>query len=127
MLPRGQDQEVEAGDQVGGSPLSFCAGFRVQLVHQIDDIEEPSATPVSDAGPGEAHSEMGFAGSGAADQNQIALVIEEVPGGQVTDQGLVDLSRFEVELFYYPAVVCSANPERAVPWPAAAWQWSSDT
>ncbi len=44
---------------------------------------------------------MGLAGSGAADQHEIALVIEEVAGGQVADQGLVDLGRFEVELFQF--------------------------
>ena len=61
-----QDQEVEAGDQVGGSALAFCAGFGVELVDQIDDVEEPPAPAVSDAGPGDADGEMGLAGSGQA-------------------------------------------------------------
>ena len=55
----------------------------------------------SDAGPGNADREMGLAGSGAADQHEVALVIEEVSGRQIADQGLVDLSCVEVELFQF--------------------------
>ena len=41
---------------------------------------------------------MGFARSGSTNQNQIALVIQEVARGKITDQGLVDVGGFEVEL-----------------------------
>jgi hypothetical protein len=42
------------------------------------------------------------------DQHEVALMIEEVTGGQVADQGLVDLGRVEVELFCNPAGDCAA-------------------
>ncbi len=90
-----EDQKVETGDQVGGSALAFSADFGVQLVHQIDDVEEPSAPAIPDAGASNTDGEMGFAGSGVADQDQVALMIQGVPGGQITDQGLVDLGRRE--------------------------------
>ena len=46
-----QDQEVEAGDQVGGAPLALGAGFGVELVPQINDVEEPAlGVPLPDAG-----------------------------------------------------------------------------
>jgi hypothetical protein len=41
---------------------------------------------------------MGLSCAGAADQHEVALMIEEVSGGQIPDQGLVDLGRLEVEL-----------------------------
>ncbi len=41
---------------------------------------------------------MGLAGAGAADEDGIALAVEEVAGGQVADQGLVDLGGVEGEL-----------------------------
>ena len=88
-----QDQEVGAGDQICGSSLSFGAGFGIQLVHQIDAIEEPPATAVSDAGAGNTDGEVGFAGSGSADQHEVALVIQEVSRSQITDQSLVDRKR----------------------------------
>lgn len=94
-----KDQEVEAGDQVRGAALAFGAGFGVELVDQIDDVEEPAATAVADAGTGNTDSEMGLAGSRSADQHEVALMIEEVSGGEVVDQGLVDLGGLEVELF----------------------------
>ena len=93
-----QDQEVEAGDQVRCPALSFGPGFGVELVYEIDDVEEPAAPAVSDAGPRDADGEMGLTGSGAADQHEIALMIEEGSGGEVVDQGLIDLGRLEVEL-----------------------------
>ena len=93
-----EDQEVEAGDQVRGAALAFGAGFGVELVHQIDDIEEPAAAAVANAGACDADSEMGLAGSSSADQHEIALMIEEVSGGEVVDQGLIDLCGLEVEL-----------------------------
>lgn len=93
-----QDQEVEAGDQVRGPALSFGAGFGVELVHQVDDVEEPAPAAVSDTGTRDADREMGLASPGSADQHEVALMVEEVSGGQVPDQGLVDLGRLEVEL-----------------------------
>ncbi len=96
-----QDQEVEAGDQIGGSALSLRAGFGIQFIHQVDDIEEPSAPAIPDAGAGDTDGEVGFAGACAADQHKVALVIEEVSGGQITDQSLIDLGRFEAELLQF--------------------------
>ena len=117
---RGQDQEVEAGDPVGGTALPLGAGFSVKFIDQIGDVEEPPAAAVSDAGSGDADGEVGFAGSRAANQHEVALVVEEVSNGQIADRGFVDLGRLEVELFSRPAVVCLAKHEGAVPWPAAA-------
>jgi len=93
-----QDQEVEAGDQVRGPALSFCPRFGVELVHQVDDVEEPAPAAVSDTGPGDADREMGLSCACAADPHEIALVVKEVTGRQFTDQGLVDFARLEVEL-----------------------------
>ena len=96
-----EDQEVQAGDQVGSASLPFCAGLGIELVHEVDDVEEPAPAAISDTGPGDTDGEMGLAGSGAADQHEVALVIEEVAGGQVADQGLIDLGRLEVELLQF--------------------------
>ena len=93
-----QDQEVEAGDQVRGAALPFSAGFCVELVDEVDDVEEPAPAAVSDTGARDADREMGLASPGSADQHEIALMIEEVSGGEVVDQGLIDLCGLEVEL-----------------------------
>ena len=96
-----EDQEVEAGDEIGGSSLAFCAGFCVQLVHQVDHIEEPTPAAFPDACPGDADGKMGFAGACASDQDEVALMVEEVAVGQVADQGLVNLGGLEVELLQF--------------------------
>src|SRR5690606_10270944 len=86
-----QDQEVEAGDQVCGAALPFSPGFCVQFVDQVDDVEEPATAAVADAGARDADREMGLSGSGAADQHEVALMIQKLSSREVTDQGLVDL------------------------------------
>ena len=96
-----EDQEVEAGDEIGGSSLAFCAGLGIQFVHQVDHIEEPTPAALPDAGSSDADGKMGFAGACASDQDKVALVIQEVARGQVADQRLVDLRRLEVELFQF--------------------------
>lgn len=80
-----QDQEVEAGDQVGGPALALGAGFGIELVHQVDHVEEPAPAPSPDTGPGDADGKMGFAGACAADQDEVMLMVEEVAVGQVAE------------------------------------------
>ena len=53
-----QDQEVETGQQVRGAALTIGAGLSVELVDQVDDVEEPAARPVADAGPGDGDGQM---------------------------------------------------------------------
>lgn len=93
-----QDQEVETGYEIGRPTLTFRAGLSVELVYQVDHIEEPAPSSFSDAGAGNADCEVGFARAGSADQNQVALMVEEVTSCQIADQGLVDVGGFEVEL-----------------------------
>ena len=93
-----QDQKVETRYQIGRPVLTFCACFSIKLVHQIDDVEEPASPSFSDAGAGNADGEVGFACSSAADQHEVALLVEEVTRRQIAHQGLVDFRHFEVEL-----------------------------
>lgn len=59
-----QDQEVEERGQVGGLPVPFGAGFSVQFVHQVDDIEEPTSSSDPAAGVYDVDGEMRLAVSG---------------------------------------------------------------
>jgi len=44
---------------------------------------------------------MGFAGACTPDQHKVALMIEEVTAGQITDQGIVDLGRLKAKLLQF--------------------------
>ena len=57
--------------------LAVGAGLSVEFVHQIDDIEEPAALSTLDKGSRDGDGEMRFAGSGAADRYDVALMLEE--------------------------------------------------
>ena len=93
-----EDQEVEAAQQVSRAPLPVGTSFGIELVHQVDGVEEPSSFASPDAGPGDAHGKVGFAGPGATDEHDIALLFKEIPGGQVAHQRLVDRRALEAEL-----------------------------
>ena len=93
-----EDQEVEAAEDVRHAPLTIGTRLGIELVDEIDDVEEPSPRTTPDAGAGDADGEMGFARAGTADQNQVALMLQECPAGQVPYQGLVDRCVVEAEL-----------------------------
>jgi hypothetical protein len=59
-----EDYEVEAAETVGEAALVSVAGFAVEPVDQVDDVEEATAGAAPDGGAGDADSEMGFAGAG---------------------------------------------------------------
>src|SRR5690606_39912446 len=93
-----EDQEVEAAQEIRGASLSVGAGFGVQLVHQVHDVEEAAALATADAGPGDADGKVGFAGPGAADEDDVTLMLEELSGGQIAHQRFVYARVFEAEL-----------------------------
>jgi hypothetical protein len=53
---------------------------------------------VTDAGTCDADGKMRLAGSGAADQHEIALLVQKVSAGEVSHQRLVDRRVLELEL-----------------------------
>ena len=53
--------------------LAAGTALGLELVDQIDDVEEAAAGAVADAGPRDGDGQMGLAGAGAADQDDVAL------------------------------------------------------
>ena len=94
-----EDDEVLSGQVAGHAALSAGAALGLELVDQIDDVEEAAAGAVADAGTSNGDGEMGLAGSGTADQDDVALVSEELAAGEVAHQGLVDRCVGEGEVF----------------------------
>jgi len=94
-----EDDEVEAGHVIGEPSLLAAAGLGLEPVYQIDDVVEAAAGAVADERAGDGNGEMGLAGSGAADEDHVALVGDEAAIGQFPNQPLVDRCSGEVELF----------------------------
>src|SRR5208282_4263807 len=69
-----------------------------ELIDQVDQIEEASPGPGADDGRGDADAEMGFAGAGAADEDGVALGVEEGTGGELSNQALIHRCVGEDEL-----------------------------
>ena len=93
-----EDDEVEPAEMVGDAPLASCAGFGFELTDEVNDIEEAAASAAADAGAGDADGEVGLAGSRAADEHEVALVVQEPPAREVAHQRLVDRRSVEDEL-----------------------------
>lgn len=93
-----EHHEVEPGEMVGDAALAAgtCLGF--EPVDEVDDIVEPAPRPVSDAGSRDGDGEIGLAGSGPADEHDVALVSQELAAGERVYQTLVDRGAVEGEL-----------------------------
>ena len=57
-----EDQDVETAQEIRRASLSVGAGFGIQLVPQVHDVEEASPLATPDARPADAHGKVGFAG-----------------------------------------------------------------
>ena len=68
------------------------------MVDQVDDIVTAAACALADAGARDGDGEMGLSGAGAADQDDVALALEEAAAGELLDQGLVGRRGGEVEV-----------------------------
>jgi hypothetical protein len=90
--------QVEATEQIGRASLPVGAGLGIELVHEVDHVEEAAALAASDAGARDADGEVRLACSGAADQDDVALMLKELSAGEIAHERLVDRSVREAEL-----------------------------
>lgn len=74
-----EDDEVHAGEIIGHAALAAGAGFGLELVDEIDDVEEAAASTGTDACPGDRDGEMGLAGPSPADEDNVALGARKLP------------------------------------------------
>ena len=93
-----EDDEVHAGEVIGEPALPAVAGLGFEPIDEIDDIVEPAARAGANAASRNGDGEMGLAGSGSADQHDVALLGDEAAAGEVFDQGLVDGRAGELEV-----------------------------
>jgi hypothetical protein len=83
---------------LGEPALSSIAGLGLEPVDEIDDVVEAAAGTITDAASGDSDGQMALAGTGAADQNDIALLGDEAAAGEIIDEGLVDRRGTELEV-----------------------------
>ncbi len=74
------------------------AGLGLEPVHEIDDVEEAAAGAVADEGACDGDGEVGLAGAGSTDQDDVALIGHEVASRKVMDQSFVDRGVGEAEV-----------------------------
>src|SRR5262249_20266329 len=93
-----EDDEVETGEEVGEPALPSGAALGLQTIDQVDRVEEAPSSSAADTAPGNGDRKMRFPGTGSADQNQIALLCNEVATGEITHQALIDRRSLEREV-----------------------------
>src|SRR5208337_1245462 len=71
------DDEIVAQQRLGQAAAAAGRLLLLELVDKIDEVEEPSSGASADDRRGHGDAEMGFAGSGAADEDRIAFGVEE--------------------------------------------------
>ena len=85
-----EDDEVEAGEIIGEPSLAAGPPFGLEPVDQIDGVEEAAARSGADAAARDRDRQMRLAGAGPADQDDVALLSDEVAAGEIAHQALVD-------------------------------------
>ena len=77
------DDDGIDGDELLGQVTSLAELFFVfPLVDEVDGVIEPDPLPPMDRGDPQGGRQMGFAGSGAPDEDQVMRLIHEGGGGQ---------------------------------------------
>ena len=71
-----EDDEVASDELVCGVALAPGTEFGLEVVDQVDDVVAAAAGALSDAGARDGDGEMGLAGAGAADQDDVALALQ---------------------------------------------------
>src|SRR5579859_670277 len=92
-----EDDEVEAGEIIGEPSLAARSSFGLEPIDQINGVEEPAARSGADTGARDRHRQMRLAGAGPADQDDVALLRDEVTASEIAHQTLVDRRAIELE------------------------------
>jgi hypothetical protein len=93
-----QDNEVHPGQVLGKPALSPVAGLGLEAVDEIDHVVEAAPSAGPDAASRDGNGQVGFAGAGATDQHDVALLGDEATAGEIVDKRLVDRRAFELEV-----------------------------
>jgi hypothetical protein len=92
-----EDDEVEAGEMIGEVSLAAGPTFGLEPVDQIDGVEEAATRSGTDATARDRHRQMRLAGARSADQDDIALLCDEVAAGEIAHQVFIDRCGFELK------------------------------
>src|SRR6516225_7266450 len=83
---------------LGEPALPSISGLDLEAVDEIDHVVEAATSTGSDAASGDCDGQMGLAGTGTADQHDVALLGDEAAGGEIVDERLVDRRPVELEV-----------------------------
>src|SRR5262245_3172230 len=83
---------------LGKPSLPSIAGLDLKAVDEVDHVVEAASSAGSDAASGDCDGQVGFAGAGAADQHDVALLGDEATAGEIVDERLVDRRAVELEV-----------------------------
>ena len=93
-----QDDEVHPGQMLGKPALPSVAGLDLEAVDEIDHVVEAATGTGSDAAPGDCDGQMGLAGAGAADQDDVALLGDEAAANEATTRRSKSISNRQTEM-----------------------------
>ncbi len=93
-----EHDEVHAAEIVGQPPWRPARVSASSLLTRSTTLKKRPRAPAWIMRAGDGDGQMGLAGLGVADQHGIALMGEEVAGGEVAYQGLVDRGVVEHEV-----------------------------
>ena len=91
QIPQLIDDDQIVMQQFLGQAAAAAGGiFLLELIDQIEQVIEPSPGPGADDRRGDADAQMGFARAGSADEDCVALGVEESTGREFPHLALID-------------------------------------
>ncbi len=98
-----EDDEIGVDQASGDLACLAVVLFLFEGVDEFDGGEEPDALAVMlDGVDADRGGDMRFAGAGAADEDNVVGVVEELTAMELTHKRLIDLAAGEVEAGYAP-------------------------
>jgi hypothetical protein len=90
-----EDDEMDASEAVGDAALTADLDLGLELVDEVDNVEEAGLAAGSDAAASDGYGDVALARAGAADEDDVALAVEERTTGKVVHELFVDRRALE--------------------------------
>src|SRR5689334_11298219 len=109
-----EDHEIDPHQPVGDAALTVELSLGFELVGEVDGVEKACLLTGSDDIPRNGYGDVRLPRAGSTDEDNIALIVEENPGRELSNQLAVDRRALEGEIGQFLGKRQFGNPQLIV-------------